>query len=123
MIIESEGFREAAQNEGEALARQVEFIAQSLSGGAAPSEEVKLKALDTLVDLRRLEQLKAIAHGQSNSTYFFGESAKVGREPYDVENTERWKRLLEAQRKRLPAVTSESSPVHVNVGSEPTAPV
>jgi len=43
-----------------------------------------------------LEQLKAIASGQANSTYFFGKESAVGeRGGYEVDNVEKWKRTLE----------------------------
>lgn len=65
--------------EASALAQQVENIAQSLapSKDAVASEHRKL-ALATLVELRRLEQLQAIAKSKSNSTYFFGDKAALG---------------------------------------------
>ena len=64
--------------EASALAQQVDHIARSLASNAdnATSEDRKL-ALATLVELRRLEQLRAIANGQGNSTYFFGDKAEM----------------------------------------------
>lgn len=59
-----------------------------------PTNDDKVKALDALLELRRLEQLKAIADGSGNSTYFFGDSKGTGRGSYDVDNVERWKRSL-----------------------------
>ncbi len=96
-IVESEGLLEAAQNQGKALARQVEVLAQSMS--REPTADDRKKALDALLELRRLEQLKAIAEGHGNSTYFFGDSKGTGRDSYEVENMERWKRSLEEYRK------------------------
>ena len=77
MILESEGFLQAAHNEGKALARQVEAVAQSLRDpNERPTERERVKALGALLELRRLEQLKAIAEGRGNSTYFFGDRCK-----------------------------------------------
>ncbi|KAL5535605.1 hypothetical protein ACEPAF_3699 [Sanghuangporus sanghuang] len=101
LILESEGHLEAAKNEGLALARQVDILAQSLVAepSASPTDEDKRKALDTLLELRRLEQLKAIAAGHGNSTYFFGDAKGTGRDAYDVENVEKWKRSLSDEKK------------------------
>ncbi|KDQ63516.1 hypothetical protein JAAARDRAFT_29538 [Jaapia argillacea MUCL 33604] len=94
-ILESEGARQASLNEGRALAEQVELIARSLSvGDENPSPELRIKALEALVELRRLEQLKAIAKGHGTSTYFFDGAKGLLREPYDVDNAEKWKRTL-----------------------------
>lgn len=98
MILESEGFLQAAQNEGEALARQVDILARSLSNREKdPSEDERKRALEALLELRRLEQLKAIARGTGNSTYFFGDAKTVGRDAYEVENMERWKKNAETK--------------------------
>jgi len=66
--------------EASAIAQQVEAISRSLSPSSAsePTVENRIKALNVLVELKRLEQLKAIANSQSNSTYFFGDKASVG---------------------------------------------
>ena len=86
---------EAAKNQGEALASQVDILARALASPSTnPSPAERTKALDALLELRRLEQLKAIAHGNGNSTYFFGDAKGTGRHAYDVENTEMWKRSL-----------------------------
>ena len=47
-------------------------------------------ALNTLVELQRLQQLKAIASSKSNSTYFFGDKA-VGTEQYNIDYAEKVK--------------------------------
>jgi len=90
-ILESEGRREAAQNEGVALAAQVKILAEAISGSSNATEEHLSQALDALLEVRRLEQLKAIASGPGNSTYFFGEAKAAKRDPYLVENMEKWK--------------------------------
>lgn len=54
-----------------ALSTQVEAIASALSPSPGPQE--RQMALRTLVELRRLEQLRAIAESKNNSTYFFGD--------------------------------------------------
>jgi hypothetical protein len=98
-ILASEGFFQAAVNEGLALARQVEAVTESLISepGQKPSEQMRLRALDALLELRKLEQLKAIAAGQANSTYFFGrEGGSISeRSEYEIDNVEKWKRSLE----------------------------
>ncbi|KIJ53737.1 hypothetical protein M422DRAFT_241981 [Sphaerobolus stellatus SS14] len=102
-ILESEGFLQAAVNEGNALAHQIESVAKSLlvDKNAEPSADLKLRALDAILELRRLEQLKAIADGNSNSTYFFGGDKVIAeRGPYEVDNVEKWKRSM-AERSTL----------------------
>ena len=64
--------------EASALAQQVTEIARSLSNSEEPSPEDKQRALAALIEIKRLEQLKAIAASQSNSTYFFGDKASMG---------------------------------------------
>ncbi len=66
--------------EASAIAEQVEAIARSLtlSSASEPAVENRMKALNVLVELKRLEQLKAIANSRSNSTYFFGDKACLG---------------------------------------------
>lgn len=88
LILESEGRLESARNESRALSAQVELVARALN--ANPGEAERRLALDTLVELRRLEQLRAIAGGKGNNTYFFGERGGA----YDVDNMEKWKRTL-----------------------------
>jgi hypothetical protein len=65
--------------EAAAIEQQVSAIARSLTPSSTePTSESRVKALQTLVELKRLEQLKAIASSQSNSTYFFGDKASLG---------------------------------------------
>jgi len=65
--------------EASAIAQQVENIARSLAPNKeAISPDDRRFALATLVELKRLEQLKAIAESKSNSTYFFGDKAALG---------------------------------------------
>lgn len=72
-----------------------------LESGGDLSEKMKLHALDAILELRRLEQLKAIAAGQANSTYFFGRETGVSeRSRYEIDNVEKWKRSLEDQQIR-----------------------
>lgn len=60
--------------EASALAQQVEELARSLSKNKDSIDpEVRIVALEKLIELKRLEQLKAIATSQNNSTYFFGD--------------------------------------------------
>lgn len=95
LILESEGMLEAAKNQGEALARQVDILARALVAPSTnPTPSDRTKALDALLELRRLEQLNAIAHGSGNSTYFFGDAKGTGRDAYEVDNVERWKSAM-----------------------------
>lgn len=80
--------------EASALAEQVEHIARSIAqdkNNIRPEE--RQRALSTLVELRRLEQLKAIAGSKSNSTYFFGDKAALGQasDAYNVDYAEQVK--------------------------------
>ncbi|KAF9458556.1 hypothetical protein BDZ94DRAFT_1313176 [Collybia nuda] len=113
VILESEGHLEAKSNEADAkyktvfreaearqqqalmeaaaIAQQVEHIAQSI---AKDKDNVqsgdRQRALNTLIELRRLEQLKAIAGSKTNSTYFFGDKAALGQasDAYNVDYAE-----------------------------------
>ena len=51
--------------ESEALAKQIDAIVRSLT--SEPTEAQRRIAADLLLEIRRLEQLKAIAAGHSNS--------------------------------------------------------
>jgi len=63
--------------EASALAQQVEELARSLSKTKDVIDtEARKVALEKLIELRRLEQLRAIAESKSNSTYFFGDRCK-----------------------------------------------
>jgi len=77
---EAEARQQQALMEASAIAQQVEAIARSLSPTSVsePTSEDRMKALQTLVELKRLEQLRAIASSKSNSTYFFGDKASLG---------------------------------------------
>ncbi|EEB92798.1 hypothetical protein MPER_08642, partial [Moniliophthora perniciosa FA553] len=104
VILESEGHLQAKANEADAnykiivrnaearqqqsileaaaFAKQIEEVAQSLAAGKENvSTEDRKRALEALVELRRLEQLRAIAAGKGNSTYFFGDLASIGGSP------------------------------------------
>ena len=100
LILESEGAREAAKNEGEAIAQQGEILARSLAvPSSEPTDADRRKALDALLEYKRLEQLRAIANGHGNSTYFFGDAkgTNIGRDAYEIDNNEKWKRSLDAR--------------------------
>ena len=55
--------------ESEALAKQIDAIARSMTS-SEPTEAQRRIAADLLLEIRRLEQLKAIAAGHSNSVSF-----------------------------------------------------
>jgi hypothetical protein len=64
--------------EASALAQQVEELARALSKSKDVIDtEARNIALEKLIELRRLEQLMAIAESKSNSTYFFGDRCKL----------------------------------------------
>lgn len=66
--------KQQALMEASALAQQVEEIGRCLSKSKDVIDpEARKIALEKLIELRRLEQLKAIAESTSNSTYFFGD--------------------------------------------------
>ena len=93
--------QQQALMEASAIAQQVDHIARSL----APNKDIILPehrqaALSTLVELKRLEQLRAIAESKSNSTYFFGDKAAMGsaNEAFNVDYAQHVKAGLEATR-------------------------
>jgi hypothetical protein len=80
--------------EASAIAKQIEHIATSIAedkNNVRPED--RQRALNTLVQLKRLEQLKAIAGSASNSTYFFGDKAALGQgvEAYNIDYAEQVK--------------------------------
>jgi len=101
VVREAEARQQQALMEASAIAQQVDNIARSL----APNKENILPehrqaALSTLVELKRLEQLRAIAESKSNSTYFFGDKAAMGsaNEAFNVDYAQQVKAGLEATR-------------------------
>ncbi|KAG6909912.1 hypothetical protein DXG01_014432 [Tephrocybe rancida] len=91
VVREAEARQQQAVMEASALAAQVEELARSVAKDKANIfPEERQKALSALIELRRLEQLKAIAKSQSNSTYFFGDQAALGRtnEAYNIDYAE-----------------------------------
>jgi hypothetical protein len=93
--------------EASAIAQQVEHIAKSIAQDKENIQpEERQRALNTLVELRRLEQLKAIAGSKSNSTYFFGDKAALGRssEAYNIDYAEQVKGRLGSRTRQAEAV-------------------
>jgi hypothetical protein len=87
--------------EASAIAQQVEHIARSLSQGKdVILPEHRQAALSTLIELKRLEQLRAIAESKSNSTYFFGDKASMGAAngAFNIDYAQQVKAGLEATR-------------------------
>lgn len=87
VINEAEAQRARAVLETTALAEQVSALASALAGvGIEVSSDHRTRALETLVELQRLQQLRAIATGHGNSTYFFDaeKSGGVGMRLYVV---------------------------------------
>jgi len=78
--------------EASALAQQVEEIGRSLSKSKdVVDPEARKIALEKLIELKRLEQLKAIAESRSNSTYFFGDRSALGLDAYNIDYAEQIK--------------------------------
>ncbi|KAK0186634.1 hypothetical protein F5146DRAFT_1066690 [Armillaria mellea] len=108
VVREAEARQQQAIMEASALAMQVEDIARSISldkDNVRPEE--RQRALETLVELRRLEQLKAIAASKSNSTYFFGDRSALGRssgDVYNIDYAEHIKNGIEKTRREAGAV-------------------
>ena len=72
--------KQQALMEASALAQQVEELGRSLSKSKDVIDpDARKMALEKLIELRRLEQLKAIAESKSNSTYFFGDRCMLPR--------------------------------------------
>ena len=107
LILESEGRLESARNDARAIAGQIEFIVQALN--VEPTEKDRAAALQALLELKRLDQLQAIAHGHGNSTYFFGDAKGTGRDAYEVDNVERWKRNLAHQEAKSAAAATSTA--------------
>ncbi|KAI0762341.1 hypothetical protein C8Q74DRAFT_1318860 [Fomes fomentarius] len=97
-IRNAEARRQKSVLEAEGLAAQVEALAKSLAqDGAKVTPEHRNSALKTLVELKKLEQLKAIAASTNNATYFFGEKATFGGDAglYNLDYAEHLKKGVE----------------------------
>ncbi|KAJ7584044.1 stomatin family protein [Mycena floridula] len=108
---EAEARQQQAVMESTALAQQVEQIAKSISSQQEPSAADRRQALSSLLELRRLEQLKAIAAGHANSTYFFGEKAIGGSTEVDMYNVDYIERVKKA-------ATEKPAPKNPRVGGD-----
>ncbi|KAG5716161.1 hypothetical protein E4T56_gene10681 [Termitomyces sp. T112] len=91
VVREAEARQKQALLEASALASQVEELARSIAkdkDNILPEE--RQRALTSLIEIRRLDQLKAIAQSKSNSTYFFGDQAALGRanDSYNIDYAE-----------------------------------
>ncbi|KAJ7083635.1 hypothetical protein B0H15DRAFT_417083 [Mycena belliarum] len=81
VVREAEARKQQALMEASALAQQIDAVAAAISSPgtkSAPGAAERTQALTALVELRRLEQLRAIAGGAGNATYFFGDRAVMG---------------------------------------------
>jgi len=76
VVREAEARKQQALMEASALAQQIDAVAEALVEPGSTGG--RKHALNALVELRRLEQLRAIAQGAGNSTYFFGDRAALG---------------------------------------------
>ncbi|KAF8650695.1 hypothetical protein AX16_005069 [Volvariella volvacea WC 439] len=87
LIREAEARQQQAVMEAQAVASQIEDIARSIAENKdAVKQSDREKALQLLVELKRLEQLKAIASSSNNSTYFFGDKSALGQNGTDAFN-------------------------------------
>ncbi|KAJ7449304.1 stomatin family protein [Mycena latifolia] len=97
VVREAEARKQQALMEASALAQQIDAVAEAVAApGSPPGPAERKHALNALVELRRLEQLRAIAGGAGNSTYFFGDRAAMGlgtsaAEAYNVDYAEQVK--------------------------------
>ncbi|TFK27346.1 stomatin family protein [Coprinopsis marcescibilis] len=84
---EAEARKQQSLMEASALAQQVSEVAKALAGGKDSTADDRKQALAALIELRRLEQLRAIATSQSNSTYFFGDKSSLGvaNDPFNID--------------------------------------
>ncbi|KAJ7713722.1 hypothetical protein B0H16DRAFT_1809355 [Mycena metata] len=79
VVREAEARQQQALMEATALAQQIDGVAAAVTApGSTPGPAERREALSALVELRRLEQLRAIANGTGNATYFFGDRAAMG---------------------------------------------
>ncbi|KAK7052406.1 PHB domain-containing protein [Favolaschia claudopus] len=79
VVREAEARKQQALMEASALASQIDAIAQAVAApGSAPGPAERGQALNALVELRRLDQLRAIAGNAGKGTYFFGNQAALG---------------------------------------------
>ncbi|KAF8218283.1 hypothetical protein K438DRAFT_1796620 [Mycena galopus ATCC 62051] len=79
VVREAEARKQQALMEASALASQIDAVAEAVAApGTPPGPSERKQALSALVELRRLEQLGAIAKGTGNATYFFGDRAALG---------------------------------------------
>ncbi|KAF7303704.1 PHB domain-containing protein [Mycena indigotica] len=93
VVREAEARKEQALMEASALAQQISAVADAISEpGANPGPAERKQALNALVELRRLDQLGAIARGTGNSTYFFGDRAALAAgESFNIDYAEQVK--------------------------------
>lgn len=101
LFREAEARQQQAIMEAKAVATQVEELARSIAiDSGAPTTADRHVALGTLVELKRLEQLKAIASSTNNTTYFFGDKAALGKdnELYNVDYSEKIRHSLGAKK-------------------------
>ncbi|KAJ7198835.1 hypothetical protein GGX14DRAFT_665381, partial [Mycena pura] len=96
VVREAEARKQQALMEAAALAQQIDAVAEAIAEpGSTGGLAERKHALSALVELRRLEQLRAIAHGAGNSTYFFGDRAALGLgaagEAYNIDYAEQVK--------------------------------
>lgn len=93
--------------EANAVAQQIEEIARSIAQDKnAIQQEDRTRALSALVELKRMEQLRAIAGSKNNTTYFFGDKAALGHgpDPYNIDYAEQIKSGLEKRPKGAESV-------------------
>ncbi|KAJ7176457.1 hypothetical protein C8R46DRAFT_1076393 [Mycena filopes] len=78
VVREAEARQQQALMEASALAKQIDAVAVAVAApGSNPGPAERREALSALVELRRLDQLRAIASGTGNATYFFADAFNV----------------------------------------------
>jgi len=86
---EAEARQQQSIMEASALAQQIDKIAQAIAEKSDSIQpEDRRRALAALVELRRLDQLRAIASGRGNSTYFFGDKSALGKDNETLYNVD-----------------------------------
>ncbi|KAJ7061973.1 hypothetical protein C8F01DRAFT_1251801 [Mycena amicta] len=107
VVREAEARREQALMEASALAQQISAVADAIAvPGSVPGPAERKQALNALVELRRLEQLSAIAHGSGNTTYFFGDRSALGQgaaEAFNIDYAEQVKGGLKTRKAEVGA--------------------
>ncbi|KAH7925081.1 stomatin family protein [Leucogyrophana mollusca] len=96
-INQADGEFKARVREAEGFGRQIETIAQAISGeGAVVESEARIKAVEFITEIRKQDTFRTIATGRGNNTYFLPSEAGAGlTKAYDIDTTQRWVRNMQ----------------------------